>query len=108
MAGFIDGIKAAGYTIKEAKVAGFSFEGLRLAGFACAEVADTCKMTCHEARVAGYTAAECKAAGWSWKEIEQSGYSIRQVKPTIGNTALSATELLDSSLLSVWADSSVP
>ena len=53
MAGFIDGIKAAGYTIKEAKVAGFSFEGLRLAGFACAEVADTCKMTCHEARVAG-------------------------------------------------------
>lgn len=92
MAGFIEGVAAAGFTIKEAKVAGYSSEGLRLAGFSCMEVAQTCT----EAKAAGYTAAQCHAAGWSWKAIADAGYSIRSAKPK-GDMTPNATELQDLS-----------
>ena len=76
IAGYTEGFKTAGYTIKEASVAGFSAEGFKLAGYT-AEDFRIAQFSCKQAKQAGYTAKETKEAGWSWKDIGEAGYVLR-------------------------------
>ena len=55
--------RAAGYTLEEIKAAGY-VEGLKAAGYTCVE-ARAAVYTCQEARAAGYTCQEAKAAGFT-------------------------------------------
>ena len=62
-AGYVDGIKAAGYSLHEARVAGYSPTELRRAGYTCAEF-KAADLTCHEAEAAGFSSREGADAGY--------------------------------------------
>ena len=58
-AGYVEGLKAAGYTCAEAKAAGYTLQEIRMTGYTYAE-ARTAGYT--KLKAAGYTCAEAKAA----------------------------------------------
>ena len=74
-----DKAKAAGFirTIEEAKAVG-CVEGLRAAGFTCQE-ARLASNTCTEARRACYMCWEVKQVGYTWEEGRQAGYTCAEV-----------------------------
>ena len=56
-AGYVDGLKAAGYSLQEANAAGYSPAERRRAGYTCAEF-KAANLTCREADAAGFSPRE--------------------------------------------------
>jgi len=97
-AGYVEGIKAAGFTCKEARTAGFLTSEAARAGYGADEAkAAGFFQTIEEAKEAGYveglkaggfsgpkdagfTCEEAKRGGFSLTEIKQAGYSCAEAK----------------------------
>ena len=64
-AGYVEGLKAAGYSCAEAKAAEYSLQEVKAAGYSCTE-----------AKQAGFTPANCeKEAGYTRQELLNAGWS---------------------------------
>ena len=71
-AGYVEGLKAAGYSCEEAKAAGYSCGEAKAAGYV--EGLKAAGYSCEEAKAAGYTPQQCCAAGFSLEEGKAAGY----------------------------------
>ena len=69
--GMVQGLKAASYTLAEAKQAGYV--DLKAAGFTLNEMKQA-GYTCAEAKQAGFNPRECMQAGFTHQEGEAAGY----------------------------------
>ena len=63
-AGYVEGLKAAGYTCAEAKQAGYTLAEMKQGGYTLVEM-----------KAAGYSSRDVKAAGFGPQEAFQAGYS---------------------------------
>jgi ribosomal protein S2 len=66
-AGYVMGLKEAGYTCAEAKAGNYTCAQVKMAGYTLAEM-----------RTAGFTCAEAKAAGFNPKESMQAGFTYQE------------------------------
>ena len=70
------------YTCGEVKAAGY-VEGLKAAGYSCAE-AKAAGYSCMEAKAAGYTPQECGLAGYPHQDGVAAGYRYNAHEWAIG------------------------
>lgn len=78
--GFVEGLKAAGVTAREAKAGGYTAAEMRKAGFSCAETKDAGIWKLKDAAAAGYSLWEICQAGYECKDAKAAGYSLRECR----------------------------
>jgi len=94
--GFVEGLKAAGFSLAEAMEAGYLLPELVRCGYASTELlnagftsaqvvssltaAKAAGMTAGQLKLAGYTLAEMKKAGYTAAEAKQAGYTLAEMK----------------------------
>ena len=70
-AGYVEGLKQAGYTCAEAKQAGYTCAEAKRAGYV--DGLKQAGYSCGEAKAAGYSFEEAKAAGYTKREMSRDG-----------------------------------
>ena len=79
LAGYVEGLKQAGYSCAEMNQAGYTLAQIKAAGYTCVEMRRE-GWTLEQIRAAGYTCVEAKEASYSLAQLRAVGYELVEMR----------------------------